>query len=171
MVSLGSAPVKRITGSFKALDKDANLFSRKRMLMAGVSVCVYMSVLCWWRLCVCVCVQAGVCMCGCVCMRVCVHAHVRAHICAWLFLTGIVRILTLKMVGFFQECWPFFFFFFAEIIYRLPYYPPPSLIFRFSGFDLGVLLVYMNINMWPLWANTYFPFIFLCNVFLTYDNF
>ena len=52
----------------------------------------------------CVCVQAGVCMCGCVCMRVCVHAHVRAHICAWLFLTGIVRILTLKMVGFFQEC-------------------------------------------------------------------
>ena len=46
MVSLGSAPMKRITGSFKALDKDANLFSRKRMLMAGVCVCVYMSVLC-----------------------------------------------------------------------------------------------------------------------------
>ena len=133
-------------------------------------VCVYMSVLCWWQLCVCVCVQAGVCMCGCMCVRVCVRAHVREHVCAWLFLTGIVRILTLKMVGFFQECWPFFFFF-SEIIYRLPYYPPPSLIFRFSGFDLGVLLVYMNINMWPLWANTYFPFIFLCNVFLTYDNF
>ena len=141
---------------------------------------------CWWQVCACVCTCLccvdGSCVCACVCrrvcacvgacacVRVCVRAHVREHVCAWLFLTGIVRILTLKMVGFFQECWPFFFFF-AEIIYRLPYYPPPSLIFRFSGFDLGVLLVYMNINMWPLWANTYFPFIFLCNVFLTYDNF
>ena len=138
---------------------------------------------CWWQ-CVRVCVHVCVVLMAAVCVRVCaggcvhvwvhvracVRAHVREHVCAWLFLTGIVRILTLKMVGFFQECWPFFFFF-SEIIYRLPYYPPPSLIFRFSGFDLGVLLVYMNINMWPLWANTYFPFIFLCNVFLTYDNF
>ena len=39
MVALGSAPVKRITGSFKALDKDAHLFSSKRMLMAAVCVC------------------------------------------------------------------------------------------------------------------------------------
>ena len=41
---------------------------------------------------------------ACACVRVCVRAHVREHVCAWLFLTGIVRILTLKMVGFFQEC-------------------------------------------------------------------
>ena len=137
MVSLGSAPVKRITGSFKALDKDANLFSRKRMLMAGVSVCVYMSVLCWWRLCVCVCVQAGVCMCGCVCMRVCVHAHVRAHICAWLFLTGIVRILTLKMVGFFQVCWPFFFFFFCWNNLQTSLLPSPQSDFQIFWFWFG----------------------------------
>ena len=54
MVSLGSAPVKRITGSFKALDKDAHLFSSKRMLMAAVCVC------------------ARVLM---VAVYVCVHAH------------------------------------------------------------------------------------------------
>lgn len=46
MVSLGSAPVKRITGSFKALDKDGNLFSRKRISMAGVCMCVDGSCVC-----------------------------------------------------------------------------------------------------------------------------
>ena len=82
---------------------------------------------CWWQVCACVCTCLccvdGSCVCACVCrrvcacvgacacVRVCVRAHVREHVCAWLFLTGIVRILTLKMVGFFQECWPFFFFF------------------------------------------------------------
>lgn len=55
MVSLGSAPLKRITGSFKALDKDDNLFSRKRISMAGVCMCVDGS---------------------CVCVCMCVHTYV-----------------------------------------------------------------------------------------------
>ena len=81
MVSLGSAPMKRITGSFKALDKDANLFSRKRMLMA-VCACVCTCLCCVDGSCVCACVCRRVCACvgACACVCVCVHMYVNTYV-------------------------------------------------------------------------------------------